>query len=197
MALNDGVLADVGFIDPVTATVVASVVSSFISFGPTKEFQERQAYRDAGAEVIAKYKAIMPSLKDWQRAIVSKDLDEFVYRMTRDKMGVSDYKAAMAWFAGREVAWQSMPGPEPSVQIEPGMTASDLRRRIYEGTWREAAGRGELPLGVTPGTPVPEFVTQPAGVAPAGVVEQTAGFNLPVMLAVGGALAWFLLGQKK
>jgi hypothetical protein len=197
MALNDGVLADVGFIDPVTATVVASVVSQFVSFGPTQEFLERQAYRDAKDEIVAKYKAIMPSLKDWQRAIVSKDLDEFVHRMTRDNMKLNDYKAAMAWFAGREVAWQSMTGPEPSLQLEPGMTAGDLRRRIYEGTYRAAAERGELPLGVTPGTPVPEFVTAPAGVAPVGVVEQTAGFNLPVMLAVGGVLAWLLLGQKK
>lgn len=196
MALNDGVLADVGFIDPVTATVVASVVSQFVSFGPTQEFLERQAYRDAKDEIVSKYKALMPSLKDWQRSIVSKDLDEFVFRMTRDNMKLNDYKAAMAWFAGREVAWQSMAGPEPPVQLEPGMTATDLRRRIYEGTWREAAARGEFPLGVTAGTPIPEFVTEPAGVAPVGVVPEVAGFNWPVIVVVGGVLAYLALGKK-
>lgn len=195
--LNDSLLADLGFIDPVTATVVATVVSKIVSFGPTQEFLERQAYRDAGAEILAKLKALIPSLPEWLREVVSNDRKEFLYKITRDNMKLSDYKAVMAWMQGREAAWQTMTAPEPSVQIEPGITPSDLRRRIYEGTYREAAARGELPLGVTPGTPVPEFVTQPAGVSPTAVVPQEAGFNLPVMLAAAGVLAWLLLGQKK
>lgn len=105
MALNDAVLSDIGFIDPVTAGLIATTVARILPTGPTSEFLERQAYREAKDVIVAKYKAIMPSLPEWQRKIVERDLDQFVYKMTRGNMKVGDYRAAMAWWDGRVAAW--------------------------------------------------------------------------------------------
>lgn len=183
--LNDGLLADLGF-DPVTATVVATVVSKIVSFGPTQEFRERQAYRDAGAEILAKVKALIPSLPQWIQKTVTDDREEFRQKMIRPNMKLSDYKAAVAWIEGREGAWQIMLQQGPSATgADVPSGGADLRRQIYVNTLRREAGDVVTPSG--------------AGVvtAPSAVIPQEAGFNWPVMVVIGGALAWLLLGQKK
>ncbi len=178
MALNDGVLADVGLIDPVTGVMVATTIAKIFGSGPTQAFQDRQAYRDAGAVILAKLKALIPTLPEWLREIVANDRKVFLYKITRDNMKLADYKAVMAWMQGRETAWQAMTAPKAPVRIEPGV--------ILKGTVREAVARGELPPGVT----------EPAVVVSPGVPVQEAGFNWPVLLVAAGVLAWIVLGKK-
>ena len=176
--LNDGVLAALGF-DPVTATVVASVVSKIVSFGPTQEFRERQAYRDAGAQILSKVKALIPSLPQWIQKTVTDDREEFRQKMIRPNMKLSDYKAAVAWIEGREQAWQLMLQQGPTTVVTPGVVTLPV----------------VTPRVVTPGVVTPGVVTP--GVVTPGVVPLAAGFNWPVILAVGGVLAWLFLGKKE
>lgn len=178
--LNDGLLADVGLIDPATAMVVGTVVSKIVNFGPTREFQQRQAYRDAGAEILSKLKALIPSLPEWIQQTVTDDREEFRQKMIRPNMKVADYKAAIAWIQGREAAWQVMAPPGARVPSEDVPIAP--ARVIFKN-----------------GVPAVTSILPSAGVAPApssGVAFQEAGFNLPMMLVVGGVLAWLLLGRK-
>jgi hypothetical protein len=98
----------IGLIDPATLTVVATIVSKIVNFGATQEFQQRQAYRDAGAEILSKLKALIPSLPEWLQQTVIDDREEFRQKMIRPHMNVVDYKAAIAWIQGREAAWQTM-----------------------------------------------------------------------------------------
>lgn len=195
MALNDGVLAGLGF-DPVTVGVVASVAVKVAGmFGPSQEFLERQAYRDAGAEILAKIKAIIPSLPQWIQKTVTDDREEFRQKLIRPDMKTSDYKAAIAWMQGREAAWQLMlqQGPTsvgavvPSAgfEIPPGMTPDELRRQIYVNTLRREAGDVVAPSG--------------AGVvtSPSAVVPLEAGFSWPVLLVIGGIVAAVAFGSKK
>jgi hypothetical protein len=188
--LNDGVLAGLGF-DPAIIAKVGELDMNwrkeFLSklFGPTREFQERQTCRDAGARILKDVKALIPSLPEWIQQTVTDDREEFRQKMIRPNMNASDYKAAISWIEGRKDSWQLMlqEGPITPAQMIQKLGSREAYEKILEA---EASGY------VTTVTPSGAVVSTP----PSGVAFQEAGFNLPMMLVVGGVLAWLLLGRK-
>jgi len=196
---NDGVLAGLG-IDPVTIALAAGAIYNLTKswFGPGKVAQMRHEYVAAGDRLIAKYRGLIPSLPEWVRPVVSADVDTFwlkmhpqwemrngqlVTNLSNPPASESDYQNAFGWMEGREAVWSTMKPPEA---VAP--------RAVTTVTPSGAAVTTVTPSGAVVRTiDQSGYVVQTA--VPGGVPQQ-AGYNLPVMLAVGGVLAWLLLGKK-
>jgi len=175
--LNDGVLGELG-IAPIVITGVSAVLPKIVGMfgsGPTAEFQERQAFRDVKDQIVAEYLAVLPTLPDWQRRIVSADLDEFVFRMTRGGMKSGDYQRELAWWEGRQAAWQAMTpaDAEADAVLETAHITPEMMYRKMHPTgplteYQQAVAAGILPqpVAAAPVTAAPAMMPELAGPSP-------------------------------
>lgn len=213
MALNDGVLADLG-IDPITAAAAASAVYSIAKgmFGPSEIAQMRHEWNKQVDFVYDKYKALLPTLPKWQADVVLVDINKFWgwthpnnvlrngvwYEEDLGKPGLqeADYRRAFAWLQAREISWNTMSPPLAQAAVAPGetvqVTAAQMIKKLGSREAYERILAAEAAGVVTTIDPSGAVVQT----APGAVVPEEAGFNLPVLLGIGGVIAWALLGKK-